>query len=148
MKLSKTIDQTCICKKSYGDPLGYFCMGLFVLIVPTDKWPTNFTCPTDVSTCPGQTLLSRPAINMSLHLDTLSWYRANPSLLFPPNGVSLNRETTNTNFKIFGLTRSGFEPAIHRSWGKNVNHYTTDLVQINKQWRIKNLHQSLTNIIT
>ena len=31
MKLSKTIDQTRICKKSYGDPLGYFCMGLFVL---------------------------------------------------------------------------------------------------------------------
>jgi hypothetical protein len=51
MKLSKTIDQTRICKKSYDDPLGYFCMGFF------------FTCPDgqvtnkfhlDVSTCPGQ----------------------------------------------------------------------------------------------
>jgi hypothetical protein len=39
---------------SYSDLLGYFCMGLFVLLVQTDKWPTNFTCPTDVSTCPGQ----------------------------------------------------------------------------------------------
>jgi hypothetical protein len=29
MKLSKTIDQTRICKKSYDDPLGYFCMGVF-----------------------------------------------------------------------------------------------------------------------
>jgi hypothetical protein len=61
MILSKTIDQTRICKKSYGDPLGYFCMGLFVLLVPTDKWPINFTCPTNVSICLGQTLLSRPA---------------------------------------------------------------------------------------
>ena len=33
MKLSKTIDQTHICKKSYDDPLGYFCMGLFFLLV-------------------------------------------------------------------------------------------------------------------
>jgi hypothetical protein len=32
MKLSKTIDQTRICKKSYDDPLGYFCMGLFCLL--------------------------------------------------------------------------------------------------------------------
>jgi hypothetical protein len=53
MKLSKTIDQTRICKKSYDDPLGYFCMDFF-LLVPSEKWPTNFTCPTDVSTCPGQ----------------------------------------------------------------------------------------------
>ena len=37
MKLSKTIDQTRMCKKGYGVPLGYFCMGLFVLLVPTDK---------------------------------------------------------------------------------------------------------------
>ena len=29
MKLSKTIDQTRICKKSYDDPLGYFCMFFF-----------------------------------------------------------------------------------------------------------------------
>ena len=60
MKLSKTIDQTRICKKNYDDPLVYFCMGLFFLLVSMDKWPTNFTCPTDVSTCPGQTILSRP----------------------------------------------------------------------------------------
>jgi hypothetical protein len=50
MKLSKTIDQTRICKKNYNDPLGYFCMGLFFLLVPTDKWQTNFTCSTDAST--------------------------------------------------------------------------------------------------
>jgi hypothetical protein len=32
MKLSKTINQTRICKKSYDDPLGYFCMGFFLLV--------------------------------------------------------------------------------------------------------------------
>ena len=54
MKLSKTIDQTCICKKNYDNPLGYFGMGLFFLLVPMDKWPPNFTCPMNASTCPGQ----------------------------------------------------------------------------------------------
>ena len=42
MKLSKSIDQTRICKKSYDDPLGYFCMGLFFFTCPdgqvTDKF--------------------------------------------------------------------------------------------------------------
>jgi hypothetical protein len=68
MKLSKTIDQTrisTICKKSYDDPLGYFCMGFF------------FTCPDGqvthkfhlsngrfhLSRTIGQTLLSRPAVS-------------------------------------------------------------------------------------
>ena len=37
MKLNKTIDQIRICKKNYDDPFGYFCMGLFVLLVLTDK---------------------------------------------------------------------------------------------------------------
>jgi hypothetical protein len=46
MKLSKTIDQTRICKKSYDDPLGYFCIGFF-LLVPMDKWP-GF----DIDGCP------------------------------------------------------------------------------------------------
>jgi hypothetical protein len=37
MKLNKTIDQIRICKKNYDDPFGYFCMGLFVLLVLADK---------------------------------------------------------------------------------------------------------------
>ena len=37
MKLSKTIDQTRICKKNYDDPLGYLCMGLFFLLVPNES---------------------------------------------------------------------------------------------------------------
>ena len=40
MKLSKTIDQTRICKKNYNDPLGYFCMGLFFFTCP-DVQVTN-----------------------------------------------------------------------------------------------------------
>ena len=52
MKLSKTIDQTRICKKSYDDPLGYFCMGFF-FTCPNGQVTKNFTCPTDISTCPG-----------------------------------------------------------------------------------------------
>jgi hypothetical protein len=61
MKLSKTIDQTRICKKNYNDPLGYFCMGLFFFTCP-DVQVTNIshvqrTFPRTI----GQTLLSRPA---------------------------------------------------------------------------------------
>jgi hypothetical protein len=42
-----------ICKKSYDDPLGYLCT-FFFLLVPLDKGPTNFTCPTAVSPSRGQ----------------------------------------------------------------------------------------------
>ena len=55
----------------------------------------------------------------------------------------VSREATNTNFIIFGLTRSGFEPMIHRSWGENANHYTTHAIHINKQWRRGNKELTL-----
>jgi hypothetical protein len=35
-------------------------------------------------------------------------------------------EKTNTNFIVFGLTRSGLEPTIYRTRGEHANHYTTD----------------------
>jgi hypothetical protein len=35
-------------------------------------------------------------------------------------------ETTNTNFIVFGLTRSGLEPTIYHTRGELDNHYTTD----------------------
>jgi hypothetical protein len=44
--------------------------------------------------------------------------------------VSLSREATNTNYIIFGLTRSGFEPTIYRTLGKHANHYTTDVLDM------------------
>ena len=43
----------------------------------------------------------------------------------------LNREKTNTNFIVFGLTYSGLEPMIYHSRGEHANHYTTDAV-VNK----------------
>ena len=46
-------------------------------------------------------------IDISPHSDTLFWFWANPSLLFLLNVLS--GEATNTNFIVFGLTRSGLE---------------------------------------
>jgi hypothetical protein len=40
----------------------------------------------------------------------------------------LSGEATNTNFTIFGLTRTGLEPTIYRTRGKHADHYTTDVV--------------------
>ena len=40
----------------------------------------------------------------------------------------LVREATNTNFIVFGLTRSGLEPTSYRTRGEHTNHYTTDAV--------------------
>ena len=62
MKLSKTIDQTRICKKSYDDPLGYFCMGFF-FTCPDGQVTNKFHLSNGrfhLSRTIGQTLLSRP----------------------------------------------------------------------------------------
>jgi hypothetical protein len=40
----------------------------------------------------------------------------------------LSGEATNTNFKVFGLTRPGLEPTIYRTRGKHGNHYATDAI--------------------
>ena len=40
----------------------------------------------------------------------------------------LSGEATNTNFIVFGLTRSGLKPTIYRTQGEPANHYTTDAV--------------------
>jgi hypothetical protein len=45
----------------------------------------------------------------------------------------LSGEATNTNFIVFGLTRLGFEPTIHRTQRKNVNNDTTDTVHYRKK---------------
>jgi len=45
-------------------------------------------------------------IDMLSHSDTLSWFRANQSLLFLAFFCVLSREATNTNFIVFGLVRS------------------------------------------
>jgi hypothetical protein len=38
----------------------------------------------------------------------------------------------NTNFIVFGLTRSGLEPTIYRTQGEHANHYATDAVTQNE----------------
>ena len=40
----------------------------------------------------------------------------------------LRRETTNTNYIVFGLTRQRFELVIYRTVGEHANHYTIDVV--------------------
>ena len=42
----------------------------------------------------------------------------------------LSGEVTNTNFIVFGLTRSGLEPTIYPLRGEPANHYTSDVVRI------------------
>ena len=69
-----------------------------------------------------------PRIDMSSHTDTLSWFRANQSLLFPPKRYVIRGEATNTNIIVFGLSRSGLEPMFYRTRGEHVNHYTNDVV--------------------
>jgi len=46
----------------------------------------------------------------------------------------LSGETTNTNFIVFGLIRSGLEPTIYCTRGELSNYYTTDAVLI-RRWR-------------
>jgi len=42
----------------------------------------------------------------------------------------LSGEATNTNFIVFGLTRSGIEPTTYCTRGEHTNHYITDAVQL------------------
>ena len=74
-------------------------------------------------------------IDMSPHLDTLFWFRAKPSFLLLLNAAC--GEATNTNFIVFGLTRSGLERTSYCTWGEHANHYTTDAVQI---WLYLHVH--------
>jgi hypothetical protein len=54
-------------------------------------------------------------------------------------------EATNTNFIVFGLTRSELEPTIYNTGGKHANHYTTGfsakhaaLWRKSKDWMTRN----------
>ena len=67
--------------------------------------------------------------DMSLHSDTLFWFRANQSLLFPLNVVCL-AEKQQKPILVFGLTRPWLEPTIYHTWGEHANHYATDVVCI------------------
>ena len=64
---------------------------------------------------------------MSSHSNTLSWFRVNQPLLFLLNAACL-AEKQQIAILVFGLTWSGLEPMIYRTWGENANHYITDAV--------------------
>ena len=68
-----------------------------------------------------------PRIDMSPYLDKLSWFRSNQSLLFLLNAACL-AEKQQTPILVFGLIRSGLEPAIHHTRGEYANYYITDAV--------------------
>jgi len=51
-------------------------------------------------------------IDMSPNSDILSWFRANQSLLFLLSALCLVEKQQPTNFIVFGLKGSGFEPTI------------------------------------
>ena len=65
-------------------------------------------------------------VDMSLHSDTVSWFRANRSLLFFLNAACLAERSNKYQFLVFGLTWLGLEPTIYHTWGEHANHYATD----------------------
>jgi hypothetical protein len=67
---------------------------------------------------------------MSLHSDTLFWFRANQSLFFLLNAACL-AEKQQIPILVFGLTRPGLEPTIYRTRDKHAIHYATDAVFYN-----------------
>jgi hypothetical protein len=54
MKLSKTIDQNSHLQEKLRRSSRVFLYGLIFFTCPYGQVTNNFTCPTDVSTCPGQ----------------------------------------------------------------------------------------------
>jgi hypothetical protein len=70
---------------------------------------------------------------MSPHLDTLSRFQANQSLLFLFNAAYLAEKQRNTNFIVIGFTRSRLEHMIYLARGQHANHYTTDVVFKNRK---------------
>ena len=66
-----------------------------------------------------------PRVDMSLHTDTLFWFRANQSLLLLLNEACL-AEKQHTNFIVFGLARPGLEPTMYRPRGEHANNCVTD----------------------
>ena len=67
-----------------------------------------------------------PWADMSLHSDTLSWFRANPSLLL----LLLSGEAWNTHFIVLGFICPELDPTIYRTGDEYTNHYTTDAVKL------------------
>ena len=56
-------------------------------------------------------------------------------------------EAINTNLIDFGLTRSGLEHTIYRTWGEHANRYTTDEHTIYRTWG-KHANRYTTDAVT
>ena len=62
-----------------------------------------------------------------------------PVFAFTPELCVRSGEVANTNFIVYGLTRPGLGPTIHRTRGEHANHYTTDavlFVYLQQSWQI------------
>jgi hypothetical protein len=69
-----------------------------------------------------------PRVDMSLHSDTLFWFRASQSFLFLHNAACLAEKQHIHICIVFGLTRRGLEPTIYRTRDELANHYATNAV--------------------
>ena len=67
---------------------------------------------------------------MSLHSDTLSWFRANQILLLLFNAVWLVEKHQLLISQVFGLNRQGYEPTIYSTRGEHTNHHNTNVVPV------------------
>ena len=57
----------------------------------------------------------------------------------------LSGEATNTNFIVFGFTRSRLEPPIYSTRGQQANHYTTDALIYKKELEIKKTTEAVSS---
>jgi hypothetical protein len=68
-----------------------------------------------------------PQVDMSLHSDTLFWFRVNHSLPFLLSAACLAKKQE-IPILVFGLTRPGLQPMIYHTRSVHVNHYATNVV--------------------
>ena len=68
-------------------------------------------------------------VDISLHWDTLFWFRADQSLIFLLNAACLvETQQIPLDFIVFGLTQPGLEHTIYHIRGEHANQYATDAV--------------------
>ena len=70
------------------------------------------------------------AVKRQRNLGLIILILSQPVFALSPECCVLSGEATNTNFKVFGLTRPGLESTIYRTRGEHANHYATDAVSI------------------
>ena len=115
----------CLCLRWLIDRVANFCL------VTGSQWPLlpNFCAFEWVSDCclmPINFIVLAhysPCVDMSLHSDTLFWFRANQSLLF-----LLNAACNKYQLHSLCFYRPVLESTIYCTRGEHANHYATDAV--------------------